>query len=96
MYLYVLGVINVDFKAPNQNCKYKVSLFVNPYITNSEDCKKYLFDKDNFEEIHTLEKTVCPRHDSESEEKEDEVVTTESSTCKVWLELVAFKLIKFY
>lgn len=67
------------------NCKFKVALFVNPYINNPEDCKKHQFDKDNYAEIHTLEKTICPRHEDESEEKEEEeeVVTTVSSTCTV-------------
>lgn len=72
--------MNVDLKSPSTNCKYKVSLFVNSKIDNSNDCKNYVFNKDNRDEIHTLDKTICPI------EKNDPIIentTVNTTDCKV-------------
>lgn len=81
MFWKFLGVVNVDFKSPNLHCKYKVALFVNPYISNSEDCKKYEFNQNNYAEIHTLEKTICPRLEKELDASDDD--SEQSEFCKV-------------
>ena len=73
----------MDFKTPNVLCKYKVALFVNPGIDNSEECRKYQFHKNNYAQIHTLEKTICPKLEHEIQEKEQHATQTETSSCKV-------------
>lgn len=76
------GIVDVSFKSPSLKCKYKVVLFVNPYIDNMEDCKKYEFKKDNHAEIHSVVKTICPKYDNESDGRELETVQS-ASDCKV-------------
>ncbi|OXU31549.1 hypothetical protein TSAR_003524 [Trichomalopsis sarcophagae] len=86
------GVIAVSFKSPSVKCRYKVVLFVNPYINNVEDCMKYQFAENHHAEIHSSVKNVCPNYDKESDERELETVQS-ASDCKdnlltIWYEYI--------
>lgn len=55
-----LGVVNVEFQAPDLVCEYKMVLFMNPAINNSQDCNKFTFDsKNKGVVVHSSEKNLC-------------------------------------
>lgn len=58
---FTLDSIRIKFAPPKRECKYGISLLVNPLIKDEEECKEYNFEKvdDIKSMIHTGEKDVC-------------------------------------
>ncbi|XP_011701290.1 PREDICTED: uncharacterized protein LOC105457985 [Wasmannia auropunctata] len=53
--------LKIGFTSPKRECKYGVTLLVNPSIKDERECKEYNFDKadDIKSKIHTAERNMC-------------------------------------
>ncbi|XP_011642286.1 uncharacterized protein LOC105430427 isoform X1 [Pogonomyrmex barbatus] len=51
--------IRVSFQPPKKQCKFGISLLVNPSIKSEEECKKYVFNPYDKSKVHTRNKNIC-------------------------------------